>query len=441
MVLHTYSDRMTTSHHTESATTPDRKSPVEGFHSAHFSDVARETAAVMTAQSAFTCINSTRFLEKNAGGFGEVRSQRALPIIHDLLSDLPIPPVKEEGGITQSQAVEVASQNYRLETTLGENFILKRYGESATTEHVEALQVVLQQLRKRGNDVPTLIPFETQGVCAERDGSLWAAFSYIEAKHHHRGSWAETKAVGKAIGKLDRDLAEISKLDPFPAALEFFKTHKPTDHWLPHGTIQEDRFDTILDEIKQKFQHDQYYDLIVNAEADIRYAFKVRDVFARLGEGTERSVQFIHGDLHPQNILVTERGVAFIDFDLLMPRSIYTELGCALYHAARAGVVHHVRNFGMGSDEEIEGIIRGHGRVFLEQWRSEFPECEAIGPRLVARPLNDALRRVIYFLDQHYLKGVDTWSFDIPAHIRGPREMLEILPLFCPECSLPERGV
>ncbi|RLE47859.1 hypothetical protein DRJ25_01380 [Candidatus Woesearchaeota archaeon] len=299
-----------------------------------------------------------------------------------------------------SAGAEKNSNNYRVSSDSGD-YLLK-HSHINDPKIQRTINNSVNFLKENGIKTPTIIRTRDDASFLEYNSSLYCLYQFIEGEHFD-GSQQELKNVATEVARLHKTLEEI------PYRTEIMK--------FSDNPIMHDRepLEKIIKKVKEKEQKDEfdYFVLGLIDEIDER-SYKINEAKIE-----NLPFQIIHYDLHPHNVLFDTESkelLSLLDFDPLRYSQRARDVGFSMHRFARTCGEKTEKKNDIGVD------VRERGRVYLKEYMSQNQltdeEIESI-PLLIQ---DEAMKRIITILKNHYLNNDPTWSFDLPKQIITLRE-------------------
>lgn len=211
----------------------------------------------------------------------------------------------------------------------------------------------------------------------ELEGATWQYGKFIEGDHF-RGRIAELVSAAEAIAELHKATRE------YPAADEFPKSS--------FGTMDITLWDKAACDMPESRTRTLYRE---HCGRLIELSITTEDVIKRHG-GPLSKHQLVHGDIHPQNLIMDGSQVAaIIDFGNVSIGTLGMDLGMACHRLVRQYTVYRNKEHG----ERWENSLNTGLRAFLEAYQDAMPdvtdECLRDMPHFMREIL---LRKVGYNL-------------------------------------------
>lgn len=228
--------------------------------------------------------------------------------------------------ILQVKAWESLSNNFKVVTSLGQCFLLRRHIQHKESDLLNKINEILIELAKDGLKTPVIIKTILGGNCAYSKDDVWQLFEFIPGDYY-RGTKEEIIAAALGIASLHNCLAKIKVLD-----LPDIPPRITNEEWGNISSSSEFDDGTILKALKKNSQK-----LI------------------------EMRKQVIHSDLHPHNLLFSGGKLsAIIDFGNIAVGDERLDLASALHRL--------VRQFIINSDQDWEKQWFAGSQLFMEAY-------------------------------------------------------------------------
>lgn len=302
-------------------------------------------------------------------------------------------------GQAYSQA-EISSNNFRVISDSG-NYLLKLSNINSPANQ-EIVTGSILFCKENGVLVPTVIPTPDGSKFSVVDGKVFCLFDFIDGEHFD-GSQVELLDVASQLPKFNEVLAAV----PLEESIQRSKGTIVQHDWQTLGRIIQmvrtnrkiSRFDQEVSEIADE----------VEKESNSLRSGRVGDL----------PFQVVHTDLHPHNLLFdkkTKKLMAFIDFDSLEFTQRIRSVAFAMHRVARTFGNLTERKSDSGAD------MGERAKLFIDHYAEVGGlNSEEIGaiPMIVK---DEALRRVVIVLNEHYLKGHSQSDYDFRKQLVTLRE-------------------
>jgi len=298
-------------------------------------------------------------------------------------------------SIEQVCEAEKNSNNYRVHTRRGRTHLLKASHITAPIVQ-ELVNECLIDLRKYSARAPQLIRTSRHGTYYPSNG-LYCLHAFIDGEHFD-GSRKELINTAQQLGSLHAVLEQYLPADEVRARKGSRIAHNP--HVLEEVVKR-------LERVGERTPFDRYVLGCLKYIKDRSEKVSAANIF-------DLPKQVIHYDGHPHNLLFdkgTKELLAFIDFDSILYSQRARDVGFAMHRLARTCGEQTERKQDVGVD------VRDRGKQFLEQYHRINPLTDEEIKMLPLVIQDEALFRVLSVLNDHYIKGITTWSFDLPKQI------------------------
>jgi Ser/Thr protein kinase RdoA (MazF antagonist) len=295
-----------------------------------------------------------------------------------------------------------ATKNYRAESG-GRAYLLKEGHPSSPTLRDLSNQF-LYFCEMEGAKVPHVL-LTTRGLTYYGVKCIISLYDFIEGEHFDGGR-GELREVATRLAQLDKILANA----PLGAQLlQERSTRKYNDHKNAKSFFWGIRSRGARGEFEEEFL------------SALPYLEEKSASHAAANPG-QLPRQPIHCNVHPHNLLFSTEGklLAFLDFESLVHSQRAREVAFAMHRLARAYGEGTERNEDAGAD------IRERAKEFLSYYNSENPlqDSEMRALRFILE--DEALRRVIAVLKNHYFRE----DFHKDMYFRKRLTMLQETELF-----------
>ncbi|MBT6774588.1 phosphotransferase [Candidatus Woesearchaeota archaeon] len=299
-----------------------------------------------------------------------------------------------------SAGAEKNSNNFRVETKSG--VYLLKHSHINKPEVQDVVNRAVAYLKDNGIKTPTVIP-TTKGTTFDvTDEGVFCFYDFIEGENFD-GSQSELSNVAAEIGKFHKILATI----PYEAEIKRFN-----DSIFAHNREELVRIIKAVKEHGEQTVFDSYVLGILDEVDELSQVIVEAKV-------DHLPSQIVHYDLHPHNVLFngsSKELLALLDFDPLRYSQRARDVGFGMHRFARTcGAKTERKN-------DVSVDIRDRARLFLDSYVAE---NELTNEEIKVLPLaiqDEAMRRVMIVLGNHYLRNDTTWSFDLPKQVTTLRE-------------------
>src|SRR3989338_6714438 len=294
-----------------------------------------------------------------------------------------------------SAGAEKNSNHFRVETKTG--VYLFKHSHINNPETQDVVNRAVAYLNDNCVKTPTIIP-TTEGATFYVTGNeVFCFYDFIEGEHFD-GSQAELQNVAGEIARLHGALATI----PYEREIRGL-----------NGSVvghNREALERIIKAVREHGEQTEFdsYALGILDEIDER-SRAIVDVKV---DGLPS--QIVHYDLHPHNVLFSPESkevASILDFDSLRYSQRARDVGFGMHRFARTCGAKTERRNDVGMD------VRDRAKLFLNSYVAE---NELTDEEMRVLPLaiqDEAMRRVITGLGNHYLRSDTTWSFDLPKQV------------------------
>jgi Ser/Thr protein kinase RdoA (MazF antagonist) len=299
--------------------------------------------------------------------------------------------------LEQSRALGINSNNFRITARNGQ-WILKRWANSANSSHVQQTLDLMLWLNSQGLPVPPPAKFRDGHTLMDHGSNLWSLFPY-RVGDYFSGNSLELAAAASMINKLFRVLAEC------PASL--LPPQGPK-----HLTDEDDKviasaenckncWPEIFGEQEAKLLNENWRQLIATWT-------RLRRTSVDLG-----SVQPVHFDLHPHNLLIQDSRVsAILDFESCKRMPVFTAVAFAALKLCRQAVVANGNS----------GAARSITTIFIDGLKVNRKDLNFPISHFNDFALTEVLRRICVILRLNIENSDATWNRVLPIQLRHLQE-------------------
>lgn len=283
-----------------------------------------------------------------------------------------------------------------LVTTSKGKFVLRAHRFRVSNDEFQFQAETLEHLKALGFGCPQIVRTHKGALGRRQDGVFWALHQFVEGHVYSWNEWKQQRREGNFLFELGRDIAKVHDalaaitpggdscfspaLPPIQFALlryihRLWRTDLDRLQTASDGRAPASR--TVL--ARYKSQIVDSWKIVVRASARL----KVRKL----------TLQIVHGDVSPVNIVFTARGFFLIDWDCV-------HLGLRIYDA-----LGDVLNRGPAEEMADAQFDEKQVQRYLEGYRSgtqremTAAETRAIPLFCLARQLEDLRQRVAVMAD------------------------------------------
>jgi Ser/Thr protein kinase RdoA (MazF antagonist) len=301
-------------------------------------------------------------------GIDTVLAAKIKDIVLSSYGMVVIDPVKQVGEW------EKKSNNFRISDGKN-NYLLRKHISIKSLARIKKIGTLTSFLKLHGVSIPRTIPLKNNKLAFKSNDYLWQMFEFISG-NHFQGTEKEIIGVSKKIAALH-------------VALSKFKKFKKTKPRLSHSLNEWNRLYKII-------ENDEKIDNIINQSKYFIYneVEKTKNIFNKF---KFLRIQYIHGDLHPMNIICHNGGIkAIIDFANLSVGELSRDFGNACHRFVRQYVV----NSGIDWEKSFPKGLK----IFIDGYQKINPLDKK---EIMAAPylVKDELLRKIYSDLSNYIKG------------------------------------
>jgi Ser/Thr protein kinase RdoA (MazF antagonist) len=257
-------------------------------------------------------------------------------------------------------------------------------------------------LKGKSVPVPEIIPTLNGSTFYEEGRDIFCLYGFIGGENFD-GSGDELENVAVGIGRLHKALENL----PYKDEVKKLKGE----------VIRHDRelLENISKKLRENGERTEFDSYVLGILDEI-------DECSREIGGAEIDglpFQAVHYDLHPHNVLFngeSKEVLAFLDFDPLCYSQRARDVGFGMHRFARTYGEKTERKLDVGAGLNDRANLFLKAYIETNQIKDE--EIKAL-PLLIQ---DEAIRRVIIILDNHYFKNDTTWSFDLGKQVTTLRE-------------------
>lgn len=283
------------------------------------------------------------------------------------------------------------SVNYRCIAGARDYFV-RNYRGKSTRDALQRTHQVLAHCAARGVSVPSLIVSLKGSTLITHAGQLYALFPFIHGMNY-QGSHAELASAGTAIARMHRALASL------PLELvQHIQISTPATYAATAFSFEElDKIKTAAEAGASSFDR-----AATRILPELRKA--IEDVLAHRAKQASLSLQVIHSDLHPHNLL-TENGQvrALLDFDAVRWGERARDVAFALHRLVRQYIVHT-------GDADLSKAAQD----FLTAYAHENPLTPEERAALVPLMREEIVQKLVFVLRNHYIAKDGMWDAELP---------------------------
>lgn len=312
-------------------------------------------------------------------------------------------------SIEQVSEAEINSNNFKI---LGQKngqsrmLLLRRVPRSRPRAEIERSCDIMQQLEAQGVPVPHVESEDTSDPIVDADDGYYVLFTFIES-NHYQGTWDELVDTAKNIGALDRELRELTPRYASDNSLRFSESYVEARSFSPG--IWEDLF-TKAARLSEKEGKDSFGKQLLARREEIMRA--VSDA----GTSPEASMQLVHFDLHPHNLLADgKRLLAILDFDAVRYVEKMRAVSFALHRMVRQYIV-------LNRPSNIAEEVTKAKDAFIAAYRSrnELSDSEiAMIPYFIK---HESLSRLTSAMKEYANTGQLVWKQDLTKQLSNIAE-------------------
>ena len=300
-----------------------------------------------------------------------------------------------------SAGAEKNSNNFRIETEKGV-YLLKLSHINDPLKQKNINQAIIY-LGKNEIKTPRIIPTKDRSTFYAPNNYVFCLYNFIDGENFD-GSQEELKEVASEIGRLHKVLGEESAL--------FKKIKELNSPITNHNKKKLEAIIKVVREHGERTDFDSYVLSILN-EIDERSKEVISAEIPTLPS------QLIHYDLHPHNTLFnpeSKKLMSLLDFDSLRYSQRARDIGFGMHRFSRTYELQTERKKDVGVD------VRERAELFLNSYLEVNPLTNEEIKSLSLVIEDEAIRRVMIILGNHYLRNDDTWSFDLPKQVTTLQE-------------------
>lgn len=295
--------------------------------------------------------------------------------------------------VEKGRGYSINSQNYIVYFSNGEKAICK-YLPKADIGSLAGLLSITKFCEKNGAKVPIILKSDSGKLINRyKTGAFYLTF-FSDGEFFH-GSIKEIKDFAKEIAVLHKQLKKCQIEYEAPVSADKYKHLSPKE------------IDSVDSKIKEKDEPSDFDRYVMeNIEFLQRHYEHGRNKKEEINKN-EISLQYIHYDLHPGNVLFNDGKTGVIlDLNSIRKGELVRDIAFACYRFA----VYKTNN----KDE-----IRKRRDAFLDSYLKKNQLTEEEKNNLQYYFINECLNRISYILREHYFENDTTWSFDLKKHINN----------------------
>jgi len=308
--------------------------------------------------------------------------------------------------ILQSGSLEINSNNFLLKIG-GKEYILKRIlscGDDISRKRSQA--VLVNWLVEKEIKIPLIVKSIKNGeLIVENQGAVWCLSEFVDGEYFS-GKGNELLDAGQNFIHL------FGLLKNYNVANEFFVSNVIVT---PYG-IPENLFSKILEGKRNWVKLlgrknadllETSWDILVHDVGDIDAAYDY--LVSNRG--------LCHIDLHPHNILVkNHKIVSILDFESFVYAPIESAVYFNIFKLARQTVV---AGGGSSNIKTVKDVVR----LMLDELRKNKIVNSIESGHVILMTKVEVFRRIIYILDNCFVKKNSTWNHVLPIQISALKEI------------------
>jgi Ser/Thr protein kinase RdoA (MazF antagonist) len=301
------------------------------------------------------------------------------------------------------EAAEKSSNNYKIEVP-GSQPLLLKHSHLSDPRIQELINRCIAHCANEGIKTSHIIPTTEGSSFHVAERGISCLYNFIDGEHFD-GSRFEIRETARELARLHQVLQRLPYRDEIKLLKGVLIKH------------DRDELARVAEAVSRSTGSSEFDDSVRANLKDI--LDRSAEIFDADIEGLP--VQVIHLDLHPHNILFDREShqvIAVLDFDPLQVSQRARDVGYTMHRLARTYGRKTERQNDIGAD------IRGRADCFLEAYL-EINELTGNEMRMIPWAIQDeAMGRLISTLSGHYLKGDDTWSFELSKELTILQESL-----------------
>ncbi len=282
-------------------------------------------------------------------------------------------------NIEKNNGNEKNSHNYIVKTEK-RKYLVRRH-IILTKENAEIVLGVISFCSKQGIKVPHVIENCRNGLVTERNDDYFTIFEFIEGSEFS-GSEGQIRAVAREVARLHQVL----------------RTYTGALPKLENSAYDENSYADLTEKEMESVSKELPAEDILFIKTEMEELNK-----RRITNTDSITIQPIHRDLHPKNVLFHgDEVAAILDFDAIKRGARIVDVGFCGFRFAGKNILRFIEGY-----NTINHLTTEEKEVVLFAVREEF------------------LRRINYILHD-LLKGQKTWFSSLNSHLESIKTLQEI---------------
>lgn len=292
--------------------------------------------------------------------------------------------------IAKAEGYSINSHNYIINFSKGK--VLCKYLPNADAEKTLRILEISDFCRKNGARVPAVIGTDSGKMLNLHGNGVVYLLSFYEGEHFN-GTVPEVSDFAKEAATLHKRLKRCP--------IEYV----PKIDFSRYEHLSSEDLDSIVSDIKRKSGKHEFDEYVLEYVDFLKDRYKKNKAEGEKINRDKITIQYIHRDLHPGNVLFKNgKTEVILDLNSIAKLELVRDVAFACYRFA----LYNTKN----ADE-----MKKRKDAFIGSYMKSNPLTDEESGNMEYYFINECLNRISYILRSHYFENSTEWSFDLKKHI------------------------
>jgi hypothetical protein len=307
-----------------------------------------------------------------------------------------------------------------------QSYLFKLCTQRERPEHLALQHHILRHARRGGSHVPGILPISSvhQRVDSRFGLGQWLALDYIPAQSYFSGDGMQIWYAANELAVLHMSLQGYQSRSFYAEAQEL--STRPTRYsGLPMASALQRGIDFVMREAQaHSGVNPTAYRTVDKSYVSLGESIRYYAALSPLARGVSGETQFIHGNIHPHNVLCVDRqSIWFCGLQGLRLGSVYEDVGRATYELVRHAAYEASFLDGPPTPARL-GLL---GDFFQRGYLAKNTTFQWHPEAILAHALHGSLTRAGQLIERIFISGKEVDEREISRVLNEPADLLAVL--------------